>query len=83
MYGTVRLRAYPRGSRVSDRGLWRRWILLDGFEFVDYSRTECFNGGGRECTFEISRNDATLYFGVLLLVAGVPSVLTFRRRDVP
>jgi len=58
-------------------------ILLDGFEFIDYNRTECFNGGGRECTFEISRNDATLYFGVLLLVAGVPSVLTFRRRDVP
>jgi hypothetical protein len=31
----------------------------------------------------ITRRDGAVYFGSLLLVTGTPSLLLFRRRDVP
>lgn len=59
-------------------------IALDGLTFRDYERSECQGPSGPpSCTIRISAADGAVYAGVLLLLAGVPSLLSFRRRDVP
>ena len=63
-------------------------IMVDHFKFDDYSGDACqqsMNSGGDDspCHVPMSKANGTLYFGGLLLLAGVPSVLSFRRRDVP
>ncbi len=61
-------------------------VLLDGVEFIAYERQECFTDDGSvppQCVTRVTRADGATYFGGLLAVAVVPSLLTFRRRDVP
>lgn len=65
-------------------------VALDRFVYFDESQPGCsgdgggfYEGGGEECMVRLTRVDATAYFGGLLVLAGVPSVLLFRRRDVP
>jgi ABC-2 type transport system permease protein len=60
-------------------------LINDGITITDYSDPECFDGPvqGAGCITHISRRDGSIYFGGLLLVVGVPSLLMFRRRDVP
>lgn len=67
-------------------------VALDGVEIQDYgagcadvqaSEVEGNLTGDEGCTFSISRTEGTVYFGVILLAAAVPSALSFRRRDVP
>jgi ABC-2 type transport system permease protein len=63
-------------------------IMVDHFTFSDYESDACQQdqmggGDGSACEVRMTRTEGTVYFGVLLLLAGVPSVLSFRRRDVP
>jgi ABC-2 type transport system permease protein len=61
-------------------------VLFEGVRFTDYSRSDCFDNGlgpADRCVVEISTAGGSGYFGGLLLLAGVPSLLSFRRRDVP
>ncbi len=57
--------------------------LEDGLTVVDYDDPSCFDGPSDDCATRISRADGALYFGGLLVLACAPSVLSFRRRDVP
>jgi hypothetical protein len=61
-------------------------VMRDGFRTPDYDRPGCFVNPGRQpegCVVRISTAGGASYFGGLLLLAGVPSLLSFRRRDVP
>jgi ABC-2 type transport system permease protein len=63
-------------------------VLVDDFTFSDYSTAACQEdqmqgGDGSVCQVRMTTTDGTVYFGVLLLLGAVPSVLSFRRRDVP
>ena len=59
-------------------------IALDGYRVEDYQAPECQQEfRPPSCTIEISAADGGRYAGALLLLAGVPSLLSFRRRDVP
>ncbi len=59
-------------------------LINDGTRITDYDDPACFDGpNDDDCVTVITRRDGGLYFGSLLLVVGVPSLLHFRRRDVP
>ncbi|MCW2793267.1 MAG: family transporter protein [Nocardioides sp.] len=63
-------------------------VMVDDFTFDDYGSDACqqdqmSGGDGSACIVRMSRTHGAIYFGSLLLLAGVPSVLSFRRRDVP
>lgn len=59
-------------------------VINDGITISDYNDPACFDGGMAEkCTIEITRRDGGIFFGALLVAVGVPSLLSFRRRDVP
>lgn len=61
-------------------------VILGGIRFIDYENDACLEGDSdtrNECVIKISTTGGALYFGGLLLVAGVPSMLSFRLRDVP
>jgi len=62
-------------------------VLMDGITVDDYNNPACHmdgpNGGESGCRVRVTKTDGALYFGGLLLLAGAPSVLSFRRRDVP
>jgi hypothetical protein len=62
-------------------------VLMDGITVDDYNNPACHmdgpNGGESDCRVRVTKTDGALYFGGLLLLAGAPSVLSFRRRDVP
>lgn len=58
-------------------------IVLDGFDYYEYSNVVC---GGEGCSNTVSRlslSGGVRYFGGLLVLAAVFSGLSFRRRDVP
>ena len=62
------------------------WALVaGGIELTDYDNEKCWDAPANppDCIVEITTADASLYVGSLLLVAGVPSLLLYRRRDVP
>ena len=57
---------------------------VGGYDFYDYG--PCAFGsedGSCEATQLIRRADSLIYFALILLGTGVPSVLTFRQRDLP
>jgi len=61
-------------------------VLLERTSMTDYSRPECVEIGPtmpESCVVRLTTRDGAGYFGGLLLLAGVPSLLSFRRRDVP
>lgn len=61
-------------------------VLFEGVKLTDFSRPDCFTNGpvpAERCVVRISTAGGSGYFGGLLLLAGVPSLLSFRRRDVP
>jgi ABC-2 type transport system permease protein len=60
-------------------------LINDGITVTDFSDPECFDGPaeGAGCVTTVTRRDGAIFFGALLLVVGVPSLLLFRRRDVP
>ena len=61
-------------------------VLLNGTTVHDYNRGECFSEDGEPldaCALRITTGDASQYFGGMLFLAAVPSLLLFRRRDVP
>lgn len=60
-------------------------LINDGVTITDYDDPECFDGPteGADCVITISRRDGGIFFGALLLAVGAPSLLSFRRRDVP
>jgi len=67
-------------------------LINDGIRITDYSGTcsgdfvtESTGDGATEsdCITTITRRDGAVFFGGLLLVVGTPSLLLFRRRDVP
>jgi hypothetical protein len=62
------------------------WALIrGGIEITDYDDEKCFEDpfSTDGCVVEITTADSTVYFGGLLLATGVPSLLLYRRRDVP
>ncbi len=62
------------------------WALIrGGVEITDYDDDKCWEDPMQTegCIVEITTTDATLYLGGLLVAAGVPSLLLYRRRDVP
>ena len=62
------------------------WALIrGGIEITDYDDEKCYEDPFHTegCVVEISTTDSALYFGGLLLATGVPSLLLYRRRDVP
>jgi ABC-2 type transport system permease protein len=62
------------------------WALIrGGIELTDYDDEKCWDDPANTegCVVEITTSDASLYLGSLLVVAGVPSLLLYRRRDVP
>jgi hypothetical protein len=62
------------------------WALIrGGVELTDYDDEKCWEDPDNTdgCIVEITTSDASIYFGSLLVVAGVPSLLLYRRRDVP
>jgi ABC-2 type transport system permease protein len=61
-------------------------VLFERVRIVDYNQSDCFIDGRRpadHCVTKISTAGGSGYFGGLLLLAGVPSLLAFRRRDIP
>lgn len=60
-------------------------VINDGITFTDYSDPACLDGPSQDadCVTEITRRDGAVFYGALLLAVGTPSVLHFRRRDVP
>lgn len=71
------LRALPQNNVLA--------VIQGGVTITDYQREECYENPGRTpgCEVRISLGDGALYGGALLLLASVPSALSFRRRDVP
>jgi ABC-2 type transport system permease protein len=62
------------------------WALISGgIEITDYDDEKCWDDPANTdgCIVEISTADSALYFGSLLVAVGVPSLLLYRRRDVP
>lgn len=60
-------------------------VIADGVTIDDYDREQCWEdpAGVPGCQVHISAADGTRYFAVLLLLTGAPSLLLYRRRDVP
>ncbi|MCW2794976.1 hypothetical protein [Nocardioides sp.] len=65
-------------------------VVMDGYHYYDDSGlpSSCFTGQAQdpaECSTErtLSAGQGGRYLGSLLLLVGIPSVLSFRRRDVP
>ncbi|MCW2845908.1 MAG: family transporter protein [Nocardioides sp.] len=78
---------FPGGQKLMPQNNYGA-IMVDHFSFTDYDSEACqqeqMRGeDGASCQVQMSKTRGTLYFGSLLLLAGVPSVLSFRRRDVP
>jgi ABC-2 type transport system permease protein len=62
------------------------WALIKGgVEITDYDDDSCWDDptDTEGCIVEITTAESSLYFGSLLVVTGVPSLLLYRRRDVP
>jgi hypothetical protein len=62
------------------------WALIQGgVEITDYDDESCWDDpmATDGCVVEITTTDASVYLGSLLVVTGVPSLLLYRRRDVP
>jgi hypothetical protein len=82
----ITLLALPGHQRLMPQNNYGA-IMLDGLTFHDYNRPECSMEGPvrrpADCVVRMTPRDGALYFGGLLLLAGAPSVLSFRRRDVP
>lgn len=78
---------------VADSGRWQPQnnftaIVLNGTDYYAEVPEDCFvrnPPSGLDCdeTRTLSAKSGSLYSGALLLIAGVPSLLLFRRRDVP
>lgn len=60
------------------------WIV-GGVEITDYDDEKCWdNPAGTEgCIIEITTAESSVYLGSVLAAAGIPSLLLYRRRDVP
>jgi len=61
-------------------------VMFEGTAITDFSQPACFDSGPAtpdSCVVRLTTRDGAAYFGGLLLLAGVPSLLSFRRRDVP
>ncbi len=81
----ITLLGFPGNQRLMPQNNYAA-IMFDGFTFTDYDQRDCFSdpqGVDSGCRVKISEADGAVYFGGLLLLAAVPSVLSFRRRDVP
>jgi hypothetical protein len=82
----ITLLALPGHQRLMPQNNYGA-IMLDGITVDDYDNPACRmggpDGGERACQVRVTKTDGALYFGGLLLLAGAPSVLSFRRRDVP
>ena len=62
------------------------WALIrGGVELTDYDDEKCWEDPANTegCIVEITTADASIYTGSLLVAVGVPSLLLYRRRDVP
>jgi ABC-2 type transport system permease protein len=62
------------------------WALITGgVTITDYDNEDCFDdpSATEGCNVEITTADSLLYLGGLLGATGVPSLLLYRRRDVP
>ena len=62
------------------------WALIQGGVVItDYDDDSCWEDPQRTegCVVEITTAESALYFGGLLVATGVPSLLLYRRRDVP
>ncbi len=65
---------------------WGNFVAyaVGGYEFYDYDACVMDMGGGGCDTGEtIKRSAAVLYFAVIWVVVAIPSLLSFRVRDVP
>ncbi|MFC4786309.1 hypothetical protein ACT8ZV_17660 [Nocardioides sp. MAHUQ-72] len=83
----ITLLGFPGHQRLMPQNNYAA-VMLDGITFTDYNSRSCVEAGdsavpGAGCRVRITTSDGAVYFGGLLLLAGVPSVLSFRRRDVP
>jgi ABC-2 type transport system permease protein len=60
-------------------------LIQGGVVITDYDDDSCWEdpGGTEGCVVEITTAESALYFGGLLAATGVPSLLLYRRRDVP
>ena len=79
----ISLLAFPGHQRVLPQNNFVA-LALDGYDVEDYGAPGCQSEfRPPSCTIRISAADGGRYAGTLLLLAGVPSLLSFRRRDVP
>ena len=79
----ISLVAFPGHQRVLPQNNFVA-LALDGFTVQDFETSECQQEHRpASCTIRISAADGGLYSGALLLLVGVPSLLSYRRRDVP
>jgi hypothetical protein len=62
------------------------WAMIrGGVEITDFDDEKCWDDPAKSegCVVEITTTDASVYLGSLFVAAGVPSLLLYRRRDVP
>jgi hypothetical protein len=79
----ISLVAFPGHQRVLPQNNFVA-VATDGYTVEDWDSPECQREDRpASCSIRISAADGAAYGGALLLLAGVPSVLSFRRRDVP
>jgi hypothetical protein len=62
---------------------WGNFIAYTVGGYTYYNGDVCFGPGGCSTTHVIERLHGTVYFLVILVAVGVPSFLSFLRRDVP
>ena len=62
---------------------WGNFMAFTVGSYTYYDYSICLGGGGCEPGRVIERVDGTVYFLAILAAVGVPSLLTFLRRDVP
>jgi len=77
----ITLLGFPGNERLMPQNNYAA-LVLDGFTYF-VPPDACLPDGCNEVRKHIGPVDGATYFGGLLLLAAVPSVLSFRRRDVP
>ena len=77
----ITLLGFPGHERLMPQNNYAA-VLLDGIDYYQ-EPTACLGGDCGAVRRHLDPVDGAGYFGALLLVVAVPSVLSFRRRDVP
>ena len=78
----ITLLGFPGNQRYMPQNNYAA-VVNDGTTYYDYASCAQVNDDSCNPARPLSMAHGTTYLGSLLVLAGVPSLLLFRRRDVP